>query len=149
MTDMAAPTAPPTPDGRRRTSRLVALVVAGAVVALGVFLCWPRSSTIKTSTQPESVTYSDGSTHTAVLKRVKAPIAALGLTEAIGFVPDHYEVYLGRDPGGEYGHHLRLDAGGMDPSDMTVEWTVEGAWLTFSPTGHRTFVPADSFVGGR
>ena len=149
MTEMAAPTAPPTLGGRRRTSRLVAFAVAGAVIALGIFLCWPRTSTIKTSTQPASVKYSDGSTHAAVLKRVRAPIAALGLTDTIAFAANHYEIYLGRDPGGDYGHHLRLDATGMDPSDMTVEWTAEGAWLTFPSTGHRIFVPADSFVGGR
>ena len=149
MTEMASPTATPTRGGRRRTSRLVALAAAGAVVALGVFLWWPRTSTITMSTQPAAVTYADGSTHTAVLKRVRAPIAALGLTDTIGFAPNHYEIYLGRDPGGDYGHHLRLDATGMDPSDMTVEWTPEGAWLTFPPTGHRAFVPADSFVGGR
>ena len=149
MTEMAAPTAPTTPDGRRRTSRLVAFAVAGAVIALGIFLWWPRISTVKTSTQPPSVTYTDGSTHTAVLKRVRAPIAALGLTDTIDFAPNHYDIYLGRDPGGDYGHHLRLDATGMDPSDMTVEWAAEGAWLSFPPTGHRVFVPADSFVGGR
>ena len=61
---------------------------------------------------------------------------------------NHYEVVLGRDPGGDYGHRVRLDATGMDPAELTVEWTPDGAWLDYR-SGHRAFVPASFFIGGR
>jgi hypothetical protein len=31
---------------------------------------------------------------------------------------------------------------------MIVEWTADGAWLGY-PSGHRVFVRASSFIGGR
>jgi hypothetical protein len=139
MSDVATP--------RPLRTRVVVAVVCGAVIA-GIALCWPRTSDVKAFTQPAPDLYKDGSIHTAVLKHVRAPISALRPWADGDSDLDHYEVYLGRDPSGGYGHHVRLGATDLDPTRLTVEWTSDGAWLDFA-SGHRVFVPAASFVGGR
>ncbi len=121
--------------------------MVGVALAAAVALWWPRTTVVQVFQQPAGLTYADGSSHIAVLKRVRAPVAALGLSAAVP-AADHYQIVLSRDPGGHYGHRVRLDATGVDPNGLTVEWTTDGAWLTY-PSGHRLFVPAKSFIGGR
>jgi hypothetical protein len=145
MSDIATPPAADS-DGRRRV-RVAVAAVCGVVVA-AVVLWWPRTTVVKVFSQPPAVAYSDGSGHVAVLKRVRAPIAGLQAAVNSRSVLDHYEVVLGRDPGGGYGHRVRVDATGLDAAELTVEWTADGAWLGY-PSGHRMFVPAAGFTGGR
>jgi hypothetical protein len=152
MNDIAPPPARPGPSGqsapgnRVRTATFVAAAI-GVLVAATI-LWWPRTTVVKTFSQPPGVVYSDDSLHTVVLQHVHAPIAVLRLSDDSTSGLDHYEVYLGRDPSGGYGHHVRLDATDMDPTRLTVEWATEGVSLNFG-SGHRVFVPATSFVGGR
>jgi len=134
------------PSRRGRTAIIVAAALGFLVVA--TILSWTRTTDVKTFSQPPGVVYSDHSPHTVVLQHVRAPIAVLRLSDDSTSGLDHYEVYLGRDPSGGYGHHVRLDATDMDPTRLTVEWTTEGVSLNFE-SGHRVFVPAASFVGGR
>jgi hypothetical protein len=134
--------------GRRLLWTLSILgLVCALVMGIGV-ASLPRRSVVRVIEQPPTVEYADGSTHVAVLHRVRAPIAALRLSPDTSPALDHYEVVLGRDRSGGYGHQVRLDATGLDPAELTVEWTADGAWLDY-PSGHRLFVPADSFTGGR
>ncbi len=126
---------------------MVVAVVCGVMVA-AVALWWPRATVLKVISQPPGVGYADDSTHVAVLKRVRAPIAVPQLPNVDASALDHYEVVMGRDPSGGYGHHIRIEATGADPADLTVEWTADGAWLVYR-SGHRLFVPAKYFIGGR
>jgi hypothetical protein len=133
--------APSSPRRFRLVAGLLAAVVVLAAIALALGL--PRTTVVRTSSQPAGVVYpTDRTTHVAVLRHVRSPMAAVGLGA------DHYEVVLGRDPSGGYGHRVRVEATGADASQFTVEWTTEGAWLAY-PTGHRLFVPARSFLHGR
>ena len=106
-------------------------------------LFWPRTTVVRVLHQPAGVVYGGGE-RVAVLKHVRAPVVALDLLVGA----DHYDLVLGGDPQGAYGHYVRLDASGMDPSQLTIEWKPEGVWLSY-PTGHRLFVPAKSFSFGR
>jgi hypothetical protein len=152
MKDIAILSDLPAPRGPRRLSRPIrtaaAIVVVCSAVAAAIVLCWPRTTTVKVFTQPGAVVYSDDSTHIAALKHVRAPLAALRPWADNTSDLDHYEIYLGRDPGGGYGHYVRLDATDMDPTRLIVEWKADGAWLDFQ-SGHRVFVPATYFIGGR
>ncbi|RKR87014.1 hypothetical protein BDK92_1286 [Micromonospora pisi] len=152
MADAAALSARPvprTPERVRSVRIAVAVVLAVGVVIGAVLLCWPRRTVVEVINQPPEVRYADGdNSHVAVLVHVRAPIAALQLSAGGTSSLDHYEVVLGSDPSGGYGHLVRVDATGMDPGRLTVVWTVEGAWLNYQH-GHRLFVPAKSFVGGR
>ncbi|WP_416901806.1 hypothetical protein [Micromonospora echinospora] len=146
------PSSTPAPVGRGRHRHLlrvaVVLALVCGVVAAAVVLWWPRTTVVRVVDQPSEVVYADGSRHFAVLTHVRAPIAAIRLLGEASSAVDHYAVVLGRDPGGSYGHRVRLDATGMDPADLTVEWTSDGVWLSY-PSGHRVFVPATRFTGGR
>lgn len=117
------------------------LAAAGLVIALTTavaVLSWPRTNVVEVFTQPSTITYQqDAGAHVAVLRHVHAFVGV-----------DHYDVVLGRDRGGSYGHLVRLDMTGVDPTALTVEWTTEGAWLVLR-SGHRVLVPADKIVGGR
>ena len=150
MNDIAAPAGRPASAGRGRRPRRSTLVIAAVcgVVVAAVALWWPRTTVIRVISQPPGVVYADDSTHVAVLKRVRAPMAALPLPNLDTSALDHYEVVMGRDPSGGYGHHVRIEATGADPADLTVEWTADGAWLVYQ-SGHRLFVPAKYFTGGR
>jgi hypothetical protein len=152
MNDIATPAGQPGSGSPGRPGRplraAVTIAAACGVVVAAVALWWPRTTVIKVIGQPPAVEYSDDSTHVAVLKRVRAPIAALQLSPDNTSALSHYEVVLGRDPSGGYGHHVRIDATDMDPAELTVEWTADGAWLDYR-SGHRIFVPATYFIGGR
>src|SRR5690242_15178248 len=104
MVDVVA--GPRTQAPRRRTWPIVA---AAALVALAaaaaVLLTWPRTTTVRT--MPATVSYGGEPAHVAVLKHVHAPLGT-----------DHWVLVLGRDPGGDYGHHVRLDATGVDPASV-------------------------------
>lgn len=135
--------------GRQHHRWVVATValVCGALAAT-VVLWWPRTTVVRVEQQPPAVVYPDGGRHVAVLRHVRAPITALRSTGSGPSPVDHYEVVLGRDPSGDHGHRIRFDATGMDPDDLTVEWTADGATLAYR-SGHRIFVPATFFTGGR
>jgi hypothetical protein len=121
-------------SGKRRTWLMVA--AAGVVVAGGVAaLTWPRTTTVKTMTA--TVDYADGGEHLAIVQHVEAPVGV-----------DHFEVVLGRDPSGTYGHRVRLEATGLDPESVSIRWAKDNAILTYA-SGHQLTVPARAFTGGR
>ncbi len=69
-----------------------------------------------------------------------------GVGTPVGFGPDHYEVLLGTST--EYGHIVQFEASDFDPEDLHVTWVTAGATLGYG-SGHRVFVPAEEFLGGR
>lgn len=127
----ATPSAGKAP-GRRVLLILALAVVLGAGVAV---LTWPRVTTVKTMTATE--TYGEGRRHVAVLKHVHAPLGT-----------DYWKIVMGRDTSGNYGHMVQLDASGVDPGSVSVEWGKDDATLVYG-TGHRLTVPARFFTGGR
>jgi hypothetical protein len=134
MVDVVAGPRTETP-GRRAWPVVAAAVLAAAVAASLVLLTWPRTTTVRT--MPATVRYGDDAAHVAVLKHVHAPLGT-----------DHWVVVLGRDPGGDYGHHVRLDATGVDASSVDVQWEGDAAVLAYG-SGHRVSVPSRFFTGGR
>ena len=115
-------------------------VLTGALVLVfaAALVAWPRTGVVEVHTQPSTVVYAeDTATHVAVLVRTHAPVGV-----------DRHAVVLGKDPSGRYGHHVRLEATDVDPTDLSVEWVADGAWLVYG-SGHRVFVPATFFLGGR
>lgn len=150
MSDLASPRAlvpaSPSRGGARRRAGVAAAVV---VVVLALAAWWPRSTVIEVYRQPGSVSYSDGRDHVAVLRHVRAPVSALRSSGASTAAEDHYDLVLGSDTSGSYGHYVRLDAGtGDGVGNLDVEWTTEGATIRYG-SGHRLFVPATLFTGGR
>ncbi|WP_199512541.1 hypothetical protein [Nucisporomicrobium flavum] len=123
--------------GRRTWPIVVAAAVVAAVAATGLLLLtWPRTTTVRT--MPATVGYGGApAAHVAVLRHVHAPLGT-----------DHWLVVLGSDPGGDYGHVVRLDATGVDPASVTVQWEKDAAVLVYG-SGHRLSVPSRFFTGGR
>jgi len=134
--------------GRRRRGRGCLAAVGGLVagllvcVAAVVVLSWPHDDRVETWRQPDSVSYSDDSAHTATV------IHTYTWGSAIGLGYDRYETVLGRDPGGSYGHGVRVKSTGVSTRPRRVHWTDKGVTLYYGH-GHRVFVPADAFTGGR
>jgi hypothetical protein len=122
--------------GKAPGRRLPLILALAVVLAAGVtVLTWPRVTTVKTMTATER--YGEDGEHVAILQHVHAPVGV-----------DHWQVVIGRDPGGGYGHVVRLDASGVDPSSVVAEWGKDHATLVYG-TGHRLAVPARFFTGGR
>ncbi|MDI6104748.1 hypothetical protein QLQ12_39775 [Actinoplanes sp. NEAU-A12] len=129
--DMAA-----APAGKARGRRVWLILALAVVLVAGVaVLTWPRVTTVKTMTATEH--YGEDGGHVAVLKHVHAPLGT-----------DHWEIVMGRDPSGGYGHGVRLDATGVDASSVVVEWGKDDATIVYG-SGHRLTVPARFFTGGR
>ncbi|MFV2176079.1 hypothetical protein ACFHW2_18835 [Actinomadura sp. LOL_016] len=89
--------------------------------------------------QPPSVRYEDGSTHYVGVIEKRSLL--LGRHQA-------YELYTGRDPKPGYGHYVRLEFGGEPPEIESVHWDGTGIQVAFA-SGHRVFVPARHYLGGR
>ncbi|MEV4701822.1 hypothetical protein [Actinoplanes sp. NPDC049316] len=132
MVDFAAG---PRTEAAARRVRLVVALVAVVLVAGLALLTWPRTTTVRTMTA--TVAYGGEGAHVAVLKHVHAPVGT-----------DHWVVVLGRDPGGDYGHQVRLDATGVDAGSVGVQWEKDAAVLVYG-SGHRVSVPSRFFTGGR
>lgn len=124
---------------RRRWLRrvLLGLMVAIVLLAGAGTLSTRRTKLVSTFEQPASVDYRDGDRHKATLWHIT------GVGTPVGLGPDHYEVLLGTTT--RYGHIVRLEALGFDPTDLAVSWQVSGVWLLYG-SGHQLFVPADRFV---
>ena len=126
-------------------------MILGAAIAAGLVIHWsrPTRAVLWQACQPADVTY-DGfdpyclSVVEGDLNWTFMPLSTIR----------HTFVFVGRGTGINYGHYL--DYGpqfrGQDPvaymDQATLDWTAEGITLT-EPTGHRLFLPAESFVGGR
>ncbi|GAA0251286.1 hypothetical protein [Cryptosporangium japonicum] len=152
MSDLESPPAPgaapgPAP-GKPSAGRVVAGVVASvAVVLVAVAAWWPRTDVV--TTFRADATYGDGRQYVAVVRHVHAPITALRLSGDSSSATDHYEIVLGSDPSGNYGHYVRLDAGTAEGIDgLTITWAEPGASIRY-PSGHALYVPARLFTGGR
>ncbi|OLT35727.1 hypothetical protein BJF79_32080 [Actinomadura sp. CNU-125] len=89
--------------------------------------------------QPASVRYEDGSAHYVGVIEKSSLLFGRHRT---------YELYTGRDPGLGYGHFVRVEFGGEPPEIESVHWDETGIQVTFA-SGHRVFVPARHYVGGR
>ncbi len=61
---------------------------------------------------------------------------------------DSYRLVIGRDSSLTYGHSVDVDAETSADGVESADWTAAGVRLQFK-TGHRVFVPAEYFVGGR
>ncbi|WP_051570845.1 hypothetical protein [Cryptosporangium arvum] len=151
MSDLASPPVPPAPASvpqRPASGRVAAGVVASAAVAIvAVAAWWPQTDVVKVFRA--DATYGDGRQHVAVVRHVHAPISALRLSGDRDTAADHYEIVLGSDPGGDYGHHVRFDAGTAEGVDgATITWSGDGASIRY-PSGHSVDVPARMFTGGR
>ncbi|WP_051301132.1 hypothetical protein [Actinomadura rifamycini] len=134
---MIAP--PPPPRPRRRAAVLGWLAFAVLLAVVLVDGPFHRTSEIGEAVrQPSSVRYEDGSVHYAAVIERSSPL--FGRHKA-------YELYTGRDPGLSYGHYVRVDFGGR-PEIESARWDETGVQVTFA-SGHRVFVPARGFVGGR
>ncbi|MFD0904299.1 hypothetical protein [Actinomadura sediminis] len=135
---MIAP--PPPPRPRRRAA--AAGWAAFAVLLAAVIVDGPlhRTGVIgEVERQPPSVRYADGSAHyTAVIEKSSL---LFGRHQA-------YELYTGRDPSLSYGHRVRVGSGGGPPEIASAHWDEKGVLVTFA-SGHRVFVPARHYVGGR
>lgn len=134
---------PDRPAGGRVSRRwwvpAVCGLVAGAVLV--TVLSWERTTVVQTVRQPASVSYPDGSEHYVVVERhesIGAPV--IGGTR--------HELWLGRDPGLDYGHSVALGFTGADVERFDARWTERGVEVRFA-SGHTIFVPAGSFTGGR
>ena len=138
---------------KRRTAGLfvlLAVVIAGGVTfTLVSAFSRPTHRLLWQECQPATVSYDDFDPY--CLSVVEGDVNWV-------FMPlnprRHAYLFVARGtavPG--YGHYL--DYGPQlygDPerylSDVTLDWTAEG--ITFNePTGHRLFIPAEQFTGGR
>ncbi|UQU67796.1 hypothetical protein COUCH_16630 [Couchioplanes caeruleus] len=136
MADLVAGSRTEVPHRRTWPIVVAAAVLAAAAAAGLLLLTWPRTTTVRT--MPATVAYGGGSpVHVAVLRHVHAPLGT-----------DHWLVVLGSDPGGDYGHVVRLDATGVDPASVAVQWEQDAAVLVYG-SGHRLSVPSRFFTGGR
>lgn len=126
---------------RRRPSRPGAVIGAAAGIAVTVaavaVLWWPRADVVHESRAPADLEYADGSRHHLAL-----------VEERTLSGQETYRLVIGRDPGHGYGHHVDLGAGVAAEGIESAEWTAAGVRVEFG-TGHRMFVPAALFVGGR
>lgn len=140
--DRPARTGLPTPI--RRGALVIAGVCVGILVSVffSIAASWPTTSVGRQWIQPSTVTYSDQSKHHATTVRKSTLLSFLGVSD------ERISVVLGRDPGGGYGHEVVVDATSSSAQPSAVEWTEAGATLTY-PSGHRVFVPAAKFIGGR
>ncbi|MBE1535836.1 hypothetical protein [Actinomadura algeriensis] len=135
---MIAPS--PQPRPRRRAAAagwLAFLVLLAVVITDGPF---HRTDVIgEPGRQPASVRYDDGSAHYVGV--VERSSLLFGRHRA-------YDLYTGRDPELGYGHFVRLGFGGGPPEIQSAHWDETGVQVTFA-SGHRLFVPARHYVGGR
>ncbi|MGW6729549.1 hypothetical protein ACWF9G_26910 [Nocardia sp. NPDC055029] len=116
---------------------LVALLVLTAVIVLDNMI-HPRR-VVDQNRQPDSVSYSDGSTHYVAIFEERT---LLGRDR-------HHEIYSGRDPSLSYGHGVRVDFTGTDTLKFAaVDWVPDGVRIRFD-SGHELFIPAGKFIGGR
>lgn len=121
-----------------------------ACIAAGIVFCavgavgtqWHQVSVERQWVQPKTVSYSDGATHYATVVRRTSLAAVAGLADP------EILVVLGRDPSGNYGHPVRLETGFGQGIPSDVRWATDGVTIGYS-SGHRVFVPAASFQGGR
>ncbi|QFG26475.1 hypothetical protein [Actinomadura sp. WMMB 499] len=135
---MIAP--PPQPRPRRRAA--VAGWLAFAVLLAGVVVDGLTHRTgviVEAEGHPPSVRYEDGSAHYVGV--IEKSSLLLGRHRA-------YELYAGRDSGLAYGHYVRLDLNGEPPEIESTQWDETGVQVIFA-SGHRVFVPARYYLGGR
>lgn len=113
--------------------------MCGVVLTLCLItaLRWPQDEVTYRSTAPSSLTYPDRSEHYLALVRS----SSLSGSET-------FRLFVGRDPGHDYGHWLDIDAYLGREGVASTEWTLEGVRVRF-PTGHEVFVPARAFLYGR
>jgi hypothetical protein len=116
-------------------------VVLGLLVGTMV-LSWRRTKIVETFKQPASVEYPDGGRYAVRLYRIT------GWGTPLGLGPDHYELLLGGSDVEDYGHGVDFIATGIDPADIVVEWSTEGATIVYG-SGHEVFVPLEWYDGGR
>ena len=122
---------------------LVAAAAVSILVAAVLIVWWPQTTELERFAQPDTITYSDGFGHAAILRRHHSMLTS------IGFANESYDILFGVTDGRiSYGHTVDVDFTGADPSDITVEWEPDGAWINYA-TGHRVFVPEEAFTGLR
>ena len=150
MSDLAPPPAMasvPAPERPSLAREVAGAAAAVVVVVAAVAAWWPQTDVVEVFRGDAN--YGGGQQQVAVLRHVRAPISALRMSPDTTSEVDHYELVLGSDPSGGYGHHVRLDVGTADGvDDLTVQWAESGATIRYG-SGHVLSVPAQLFVGGR
>lgn len=124
--------------------RAVGWMILGVLIctAVVITLNWRHHERVQAWHQPDSVSYSEDGEHTVTVFHTYTWGSVVGL----GY--DRYETTLGRDPGGGYGHGVRVEFTGASTRPRRVHWTDRGVTLYYAH-GHRVFVPAGAFTGGR
>lgn len=129
---------------------LSVLIVSGLVTVFSLYLLTrPSLRVVQTWKQPDDIRYDEGVYYLSVVA---------GDLDWRGFpfhVSRRYFVYVGRESGKPtYGHMVDFSfhAGVYDVEEhirrSSVEWSNEGVTLQ-TVSGHRLFIPARMFVGGR
>lgn len=111
----------------------------------------PSLNVIAQWAQPAELTYDDrGPYYVSVVERGTDWSGSPLYMEASHFI------YAGREPGHpSYGHMINFSFYPSYEDDLptflqktNIQWTAEGVQMEFQ-SGHRLFIPKDSFIGGR
>ncbi len=105
------------------------------------------SEVISEGIQPLSIDYSKSGT--AYVRQYHLKIVRRSPTWS--FQMPTYEVHIDREPGEvSYGHSAALPfaLSDEDAKKCRINWTIDGVWVD-QDSGHRLFVPAKAFLGGR
>ncbi|NUP26171.1 MAG: hypothetical protein HOQ36_10670 [Nocardia sp.] len=138
---------PPPPPARSGVPGLRPLL--GVAAALLLFVAVPiavfadtrmvHTEVLRVETQPAGIEY-DGSVYHVGLLRRESRLLHRRLPDAI---------MVGRYPDMGYGHPVYFEiTGTRDPVLESVRWTPDGVSVHLD-SGHRIFVPASAFTGGR
>jgi len=129
------------------------LVIAIAAIALtaGMLIAWsrPTRQVVWQSCQPDTISYDSYDPYCLAVVEGDVNWTFMPLT-----VMRHHFLFVGRGTEIGYGHYVDYSPqfSAYDKAEylagVQLDWTVEG--VTFiEPSGHRLFVPADMFTGGR
>lgn len=129
---------------------ILAFAAVSGMVALAVLFAATRPSlqVLWQNCQPETMTYDDGGYCISVIER------EMDLSGWPLYVDNHYALVVTRGSQTDYGHMVDYSFTNND-SDISAyinqsqsEWSPEG--VTFvEQDGHRLFIPASVFIGGR
>lgn len=147
----------PVPLARRRQGpgALVALglIIAGIVICIVAVavLSARHADRVRQWRQPASVAYRAGN-HVAVRHEVVTLWHAYTWGHLVGVGYNRYEMVVGQDPSGSYGHQVpsgqTFGPPTGNPSGIRVTWKSSGVVVAY-PGGDHAFVPAKNLATGR
>jgi hypothetical protein len=128
---------------------VIVLVLAMFAVAALIEWARPTDRVLWQECQPEDVSYESFDPYCIAIVEGDVNWQFITFT-----VMRHFYVFVGRGQEISYGHYISYTPqfGATDKAEylsgVTVEWTSDGVTL-LEPGGHRLFIPADQFTGGR